>query len=114
MMKKDLIPSLLIILLGTLDCITTVIGVGYSGAKELNPFMVAIVSSNLQMFLFIKLFATIFVATTYLVSRHILMQMPIKTGKSYSYSLKILQFVYVGLIAFLAIVVINNLIILLG
>ena len=114
LMRRNLIPSLLIVVLGTLDCITTVIGVGYSGAKELNPFMMSIVNSNITAFMFIKFFATIFVASTYLVSRHLLLQMPVKTTKSYSYSLRILNFVYIGLIAFLTIVVVNNLIILLG
>jgi hypothetical protein len=113
MMKKDLIPSLLVILLGAIDCITTVLGTVYYGAKEINPFMVGIVS-NLGAFVFIKIFATIFVAFTYIISRHILLRMPKEAGKSSARSLKWLKVVYLGLIAFLALVVINNLIILLG
>ena len=113
MTKKDLIPSLLVVLLGAIDCITTVLGTVYYGAKEMNPFMAGIVS-NLGEFVFIKIFATIFVASTYLISRHILLRMPKDAGKSSARSLKLLQVVYFGLVAFLAIVVINNLIILLG
>ena len=41
--------------MGTIDCVTTVIGVLYSGAKELNPFMAGIVNSNVGVFLAVKM-----------------------------------------------------------
>ena len=110
MLKKQFIPSLLIILLGTADCVTTVIGTAY-GAKELNPLLVGIVS-NVGIFMLIKIASTVFVASTYLVSRHILLQMPNKTGKSYGISFKMLNIVYAGIVIFLVVVVINNLFIL--
>lgn len=112
MRKKDLIPSLLIILLGTIDCVTTVIGIMYSGAKELNPFMAGIVNSNMGTFLVIKTAGTLFIALTYVLARHLLLQMPDKSGKTFSYSFKFIRFAYAGVIAFLFIVVANNLIIL--
>ena len=58
MLKREIIPSLLLILMGAIDCVTTVIGVLYSGAKELNPFMAGIVSTNIGAFLVVKIAAT--------------------------------------------------------
>jgi hypothetical protein len=112
MLKKELLPSLLIILMGTMDCITTVIGVAYQGAKELNPVMAGIVSTNVGAFLVIKIGATVFIAATYLIARQMLMQLPNKNGRAYNCSFKFLIVIYAGLIAFLALAVANNLLIL--
>lgn len=111
MQKKEFIPSLLILVMGLIDCLTTIIGVVYSGAKELNPFMAGIVSTNVGAFLVIKITATVFISLTYIFSKHLIMQLP-KNGKTFSYSSKMLKFAYGGLIAFLAITVANNLLIL--
>lgn len=111
MLKKEFIPSLLILVMGVIDCLTTVVGVAYSGARELNPFMAGIVSTNVGAFLVIKIAATIFIAATYVFSRQLIMHLP-KNGKTFSYSCKMLKFAYGGLIAFLAITVANNLLIL--
>jgi Domain of unknown function (DUF5658) len=112
MLKKEVIPSLLILLMGTLDCVTTVIGVAYSGAKELNPAMAIIVDSNVGAFLVVKIAATIFMAVSYVFARQILQHMPNKNGKAFFYSIKALTLAYVGLICFLALAVVNNLLIL--
>jgi hypothetical protein len=112
MLKEDIILSLLIILMGTLDCVTTVIGVLYSGAVELNPFMAGIVNTNISAFLVVKIGGTIFIALTYILARQVLMRMPNKSGKAFNYSSKLLRFTYAGLVSFLSIVVANNLLIL--
>ncbi len=72
MLRREAIPSLLIILMGTLDCVTTILGVAYAGAKELNPAMAVIVNSNVGAFLVVKIAATIFIALTYVFARKIL------------------------------------------
>ncbi len=112
MLRREAIPSLLIILMGTLDCVTTILGVAYAGATELNPAMAVIVNSNVGAFLVVKIAATIFIALTYVFARKILLHLPNKNGKTFRYSNRALSFAYVGLACFLAFAVANNLIIL--
>ena len=112
MNKIEVIPSLLIILMGSIDCVTTILGVVYSGAKEVNPVMAGIVSTNVGAFLAVKIGATIFIAATYIFARKILMGMPNRDGKAFTYSIKALTFAYAGLICFLTLTVANNLLIL--
>ena len=112
MIKREAIPTLLIILMGLADCVTTIIGVAYSGATELNPAMAVIVNSSVGAFAVVKVAATMFIALTYIFARKILMHLPNKNGKTFTYSMKGLTFAYVGLIGFLAFAVANNLLIL--
>ena len=112
MSRREIIPSLLIILMGALDCVTTIIGVTYSGAKELNPAMAVLVNSNVGVFLFVKIAATMFIALSYVFARKILQHIPNKNGKGFQYSIKALTFAYAGLVCFLALAVVNNLLIL--
>jgi len=114
MLKADIIPSLLLIIMGSIDCLTTVIGVIYSGASELNPMMAGIVNTNIGAFLVVKLAATIFIAMAYILANKILMNTPNKNSRTFKFSYKMLRIGYIGIIGFLAIVVANNLIILLS
>jgi membrane protein DedA with SNARE-associated domain len=100
--------------MGTIDCLTTVIGVVYSGAKELNPFMAGIVSTNIGAFLAVKIAATILIASTYILANKTLIKTPNKTSKSFKYSSKFLKIAYAGILTFMIIVVANNLLILLA
>jgi len=114
MFKADIIPSLLLIIMGSIDCLTTVIGVIYSGASELNPMMAGIVSTNIGAFLVVKLAATIFIAMAYILANKILMNTQNKNSRTFKFSYKMLRIGYIGIIGFLCIVVANNLIILLA
>ncbi len=114
MLKRELIPSLLLIIMGSIDCFTTVIGVLYTGASELNPIMAGIVSTNIGAFLVVKLSATIFIAMAYILANKILMNTQNKNSRTFKFSYKMLKIGYIGIIGFLCIVVANNLIILLA
>jgi hypothetical protein len=114
MLKTEVFPSFLLIFMGSIDCLTTVIGVLYFGAAELNPFMAGIVSTNIGAFLVVKLAATILIAFTYILANKTLMKTQNKSTKSFKYSCKFLKVAYAGILAFLVIVVANNLIILLA
>jgi membrane protein DedA with SNARE-associated domain len=114
MIKTEAIPSFLLVLMGTIDCLTTVIGVVYSGASELNPIMAGIVSTNIGAFLAVKILGTILIALTYVIANKALMKSQNKTTKSFKISCKLLKVGYGGIITFLCIVVANNLIILLA
>ncbi|HUK85986.1 MAG TPA: DUF5658 family protein [Candidatus Acidoferrum sp.] len=112
MLKAEIIPSLLLIIMGSVDCITTVIGVLYSGAVELNPLLAGIVSTNIGAFLLIKLVTTMVVAVSFILAHKALMKNQNKSSKSFVYSFRLLQISSVGLVIFLTIVVMNNLMIL--
>lgn len=112
MLKTGVVTGFLLILMGSIDCLTTIIGVLYSGAKELNPFIAGIVSTNIGAFLVLKIASTILIAATYLAANRILMQMSNKDDKSFKISFKMLRYAYAGLVVFLAITVVNNLLIL--
>ena len=114
MLITKAIPSLFLILMGSIDCLTTVIGVLYSGAKELNPFMAGIVSTNIGAFLAVKITATLFIAFTYILANRTLIKTPNKSSKSFKYSSKFLKVAYAGIMVFMVIVVANNLLILLA
>ena len=112
MLRKEIIPSLLVILMGSIDAVTTVIGVFYSGDKELNPLMASIVSTSIGAFLLVKIGATIFIALTYIFARRLLMRMPDRNGRAFRYSFKFLTFAYAGLLCYLFLAVANNLLVL--
>jgi hypothetical protein len=112
MLRKEVIPSLLIILIGSIDCVTTVIGVFYSGDKELNPLMASIVNTGIGTFLIVKIGATILIALTYIFARQVLNRMPDKNGRAFRYSFKFLTFAYAGLLCYLFLAVANNLLVL--
>jgi hypothetical protein len=114
MQKTEAFLGFFLILMGSIDCLTTVIGVLYHGATELNPFMTGIVNSNIGDFLVVKVAATIFTAFTYILANRILMKTQNKSTKAFKYSLKLINIAYVGIIMFLGIVVANNFLILLA
>jgi hypothetical protein len=112
MLKTEVFLSFLLILMSSIDCLTTVIGFVYLRASELNPFMASILSANIGAFLFVKIGTTIFVVFTYILANRLLMKARSKTGKSFKYSLKLIKAVYMGIVFFLVIVVANNLLVL--
>ena len=114
MQKKEAISSLLLVIMGLIDCFTTIIGVMYSGAKELNPFLAGIVSTNIGAFLVVKIAATMMIAFTYILANKILLKTPNKASKSFMYSSKVLKVAYFGILVFMIIVVANNMLILLA
>jgi hypothetical protein len=113
-LKTEILPSFLLIIMGSIDCLTTVIGILYSGASEVNPLMAGIVNTNIGAFLVVKLAATMFIASSYILANKILNKTQNKTSKSYKYSRKLLRVGYVGTVVFLFIVVTNNLLIILA
>lgn len=105
-MKIRTYPTLLLALMGSMDCITTVIGILYFGAVELNPFIAGVVSTNLPAFVILKLTTTVFVCLIFIQAEKILMKT--QNTKAFSGTQAILEVGYVGVIVFLAVVVTNN------
>src|SRR5665647_303537 len=112
-LKSDVFPSFVLILMGSLDCLTTVIGVLYFGAAELNPLMTGIVSTNIVAFLALKISATFLIGFTYILAKRTLDKTLNKESKSFKYSNRLLKVAYAGLMVFLFMVIVNNLTVLL-
>jgi hypothetical protein len=112
-LKSDVFPSFILILLGSIDCLTTIIGVLYFGAAELNPLMMGIVSTNIVAFLVLKISATFLIGFTYILAKRSLNRVLNKESKSFRYSNIFMKVAYTGLIIFLFMVIVNNLLILL-
>jgi hypothetical protein len=113
-LKSEAFPSFILILMGSIDCLTTVIGVLYFGAAELNPLMASIVSTNIAVFLALKISATILIGFTYILAKRSLNKTLNKESKSFKYSNRLINVAYTGLMVFLFIVIVNNLTILLA
>jgi hypothetical protein len=113
-LKSDIFPSFILILMGSIDCLTTVIGVLYFGAAELNPLMAGIVSTNIVAFLVLKISATFLIGFTYILAKRSLNKTLNKESKSFKYSNRLMTIAYTSLMVFLFIVIVNNLIILLA
>ncbi len=99
------------ILMGSMDCITTVIGIIYFGAVECNPFLADMVSTNISAFIILKVVTTIFVGLIFFQANKILLQTNNKSSRAFVYTRYTLIAAYIGVIVFLAIVVTNNILV---
>lgn len=105
-------PSLFLVLLGSLDCLTTVIGTIYFGTRELNPLIAGLVNTNFPGFVIVKLTVTIVFALVFIFAQKTLMQTKEKDNKYFKIAFKIVKYAYFGIAMFLAVIVINNILIL--
>jgi hypothetical protein len=112
-LKSEVFPSIFLILMGAIDAITTVIGVMYYGATELNPFMSGIVNTNIMAFLFLKVTATLLIGFTYILAKRTLNKTLDKDTRSFKISNRLIKVAYGGLTLFLIATVTNNITVLL-
>ena len=112
MFRSQIIPSILLVIMGIIDCVTTVIGILYHGDTELNPLMTGIVNTNIGAFLVVKLTATMIAALSFVIANKTLMKTQNKGTKTFIYSSKLIKIASVGVLVFLAIVITNNLLVL--
>jgi hypothetical protein len=109
--KTDLLPSFVLVLMGAMDCLTTVVGVIYFGAVELNPILSGVVQSSIVAFMVLKLTATLCIASTYILAKRMLNKTADKTTNSFRLSNIFVKSSYTGLVVFLLMVVANNLVV---
>ena len=57
MVKKEVLFAATIVLIGTLDWLTTIVGVLFFGATETNPLIASLTQSNMLLFSAVKLSA---------------------------------------------------------
>ncbi len=107
------VASLLLIFMGSMDCLTTVIGTLYFGTQELNPLIANLVNTNLFAFVVVKLVVTVSVGLIFVFAEKALMSGGNRADKSFRIAHNTLIAAYVGIIAFLVLVVLNNVLVLL-
>jgi len=100
--------TLLLVLVGSMDCLTTVIGILYFGAVELNPFIAGVISTNLPAFVILKLTTTVSVCLIFVQAEKILMKNKDKSSRAFFATQKLLKIASAGVIVFLVVVVVNN------
>jgi len=61
MFKKEVLFFITLVLVGFLDWLTTITGILFFGAREVNPLLSGLTSSNMLLFSFLKLAAVIIV-----------------------------------------------------
>ena len=107
------ISSMFLILLGSLDCLTTVVGSLFFGTAELNPILSGLVATNLLAFVLIKLTVTFCVGLIFIMADRTLLCVSNQNSKSLIFARRLLRTAYFVIILFLAIAVTNNLLVLL-
>ena len=105
------VPSLAMILSGTMDWLTTIVGIGFFGALESNPFMAGLASTSLITFTVVKLSATLLVAFMFHKANQTLLETMDKKSRSFSLTRLTLKGAYVISTALLAAAVLNNIIV---
>jgi hypothetical protein len=111
MLRVRAIPSLTLVLMGYVDWLTTIIGIFYFGAVEINPFFAELTRTNLVAFTAVKLTSTIFVSLLYYLGERMLFRLKDKNSKSYLCARITLRGGYVIITVILLSAILNNLIV---
>ena len=94
-----------------MDCLTTVVGSLFFGARELNPLIAGLVTSNLLAFVVIKLVVTVCVGAIFVFAEKNLLANADHKSLAFKIAHNTLRASYVGIVVFLAFVVINNIVV---
>jgi hypothetical protein len=97
--------------MGSLDWLTTIIGMVYFGAVESNPFMAGLTSTSLVTFTAVKLATTVFVALLFYKAEKTMIITPDKTSRSFMITRLVLRVAYIIVTALLLAAVVNNLLV---
>jgi hypothetical protein len=97
--------------MGSMDWLTTIIGILYFGAVEGNPFIADITRTSIPEFTAIKLSTTVFVGLLFCIADRILLRTQDKNSRSFRFTRLTLRGAYIAATVFLLIAVLNNLIV---
>jgi hypothetical protein len=111
LLRIRVVPSLSFILLGSMDWLTTIVGIAYFGAVEGNPFMADITRISLPVFTVIKLSTTIMVGLLFYKAEKTLLRTSDKNTRSFKFTSLILKVAYIIAMVILLFAVLNNLIV---
>lgn len=102
----------MLVLMGSMDCLTTVVGTVYFGAQELNPLIAGLIYTNLHVFVLVKLAVTIGVGVVFVWIERTFLRVSFR-DKSIRLVYGVFRIASIIMIVFLCIVVVNNVIVLL-
>ena len=105
------VPSLSLVLMGSIDWLTTVIGIVYFGAVEGNPLLADVVRTSLPAFTVIKLSTSIIIGLLFYQADKLLLRTQDKSTRSFRYARVTLRCAYIVAMALLIFAVLNNLIV---
>lgn len=108
------VSGLFLVLMGSMDCLTTVVGTVYFGTQELNPFIAALLNLNLPVFIAVKLAVTGCVGLVFVLAEKTLLGTENTNNRSFKIAQNTLLGSYIGVVLFLAIVVINNVLVIIN
>jgi len=103
-------PSLLI-LMGSMDWLTTIVGIVYFGAVEGNPFIADLTRTNLLAFSELKLGTALIIGFMFYQAEKILNRDADRKSRSFKRMQYVLRGTCIACIAFLMVVVANNVLI---
>src|SRR5512136_3025390 len=103
------VPSPAMVLSGTMDWLTTVIGIFFFGAIESNPFMAGFTANGLFTFTVVKLSITLVVAFLFHKADKTLLAEMNRKSRSFTFSRITLKAAYIISTALLIAAVLNNL-----
>jgi len=104
-------PSLILFLMGYMDWLTTIVGIFYFGAVEVNPFFADITRTNLVAFTVIKLATTIFVVLLYYLGERMLLRLKGTKSQSFLCARLVLRIGYLVITVILLSAILNNIIV---
>ena len=103
------VPSPAMVFSGTMDWLTTIIGIFFFGAVESNPFMVGFTANGLFTFTVVKLSITFVVAFLFHKADKALLTEMNRKSRSFTFSRIMLKGAYIMSTALLIAAVLNNL-----
>jgi hypothetical protein len=105
------VPSSALVLVGSMDWLTTIVGIAFFGAVESNPFIAGIAGASLPAFTVIKLLTTVFIGLLFYQGERMLLGTQDKSSRSFKYMRIMLRGACVAAIGVLLFAVVNNLIV---
>ena len=100
--------SSLLILIGSLDWLTTIVGIIFLGAVEGNPFLTGLASTNLPAFTAIKLGTAFFVGFLFYQANKTLNHMENKSSRGFVLTQYVLGGAYLASVIILLFAILNN------
>jgi hypothetical protein len=97
--------------MGTMDWLTTILGIFYFGAVESNPFLAEVTRTSLPAFTVIKLSTTLIVGLLFYKAEKTLLGTQDKNTRAFRYTRITLRAAYITATALLLVAVLNNLIV---
>ena len=100
--------SSFLILIGSLDWLTTIVGIIFFGAVEGNPFLAGLANSNLSAFTAIKLGTAFFVGFLFYQANKTLNHLENKSSRGFVLTRYVLMGAYLASVIILLFAVLNN------